>query len=113
MSFDDMLVRDVTILHAATVVDGYGEPALSWANPTSTATQGWLGQREETEPQSAGRTAVTVVRDVLQLPAGTVITARDRVVIDGVTYEVDGQPRNVWTPRGSHHVRVNLTAVAG
>jgi hypothetical protein len=43
----------------------------------------------------------------------TVITARDRVVIDGVTYEVDGQPRNVWTPRGSHHVRVNLTAVAG
>lgn len=113
MSFDGLLVRDVTILHAGSVTDGYGETSANWPSATSTATKGWLAQLEETEPQGAGRNLVTVVRDVLRLPADTVISAQDRVEIDGTTYEVDGQPRNVWTPRGRHHVRVNLRAVAG
>lgn len=113
MSIDTFFVRDVTILTAGTVTDAYGDTATSWATPTSVAVKGWLAQLEETEPSGPGRALVTVVRDVLRLPIGTPITAGNRVVIDGITYDVDGPPRRVWTPRGAHHLRVNLRAVEG
>lgn len=116
---DDFFVHDVTILRAATVTDGYGDSAHTWTGSTSKVTKGWLAQIQETEAGAfgasagAGRALLAVTRDVLRLPIDTDITAYDRVVVDGITYEVDGKPRRVWTPRGAHHLKVNLRAVEG
>ena len=49
------------------------------------------------------------------LPSGTAVTATDRAIVDGVTYEVDGQP-SVWSnPWASvaDSVQVQLKVVTG
>lgn len=110
-----MLVRDVTILRPATITDRYGDsiPDPNSSHATTTEVLGWLSQTDATEPTGPGRALVTLTTEILFLPSGTDIEAHDRVEIDGQLYDVDGEPRAAWSPRGEHHIEANLRRVDG
>lgn len=57
-----------------------------------------------------GRDQVRTTR-ILYAPAGTDLTPTDRIVRNGVTYEVDGDP--AVYPGTLAHLEVNLKAVTG
>lgn len=111
MSLDTLLVRPVTILTAGTRTDAYGDTQPDWNNPTSVFTLGWLAQVGSVQDLN-GRDA-TSTNLSLTLQSGTVITAQDKVKIDGRTYEVAAEPVSAWTPRGEHHVECYLRVVTG
>ncbi len=95
-----ILGRDtVTVLRAGSRVDGYGKtrPGTDWAASTSTVVTGCSVQPASAASGVGTTEHVTSLGDLrvtglrLFAPAGSDITARDRVVIDGLAYDVDGE----------------------
>lgn len=95
----------VTRQRAVQVSDPYsGETTASWTNPAEVTISGCAF-----DPGSSGET-LDLARNVLTTqpkvyaPAGSDITAADRLVVRGVTYEVDGDvaewrsPFTGWEP---------------
>lgn len=111
MSFTSLLVRPVTIITAGTRTDAYNDSQLDWGAATSASTVGWLAQQSSFENLDGRNTTSSTL--VLALPAGTAITARNRVEIEGTTYELTAEPVRAWTPRGEHHIEAQLQLVAG
>lgn len=66
-----------------------------------------------TEPDAAGEMAAG--RWLLYLPAGLTITTADTVQVDGLVYEVTGDPEHVFNPRlrTDSHIEVTLERTAG
>lgn len=113
MTIERVFVRDVTILHPTLIPSGYGDSTdEDWGTATTVETKGWLAHRSESEIVSATRDAA-VSTHVLRLPAGTVIGERDRVEVDGQTYQVVGPPARWWRTQGEHHVSASLNVVDG
>src|SRR5436190_329455 len=88
--FERMLQKTCTIRHRSedeSDVNEYGDPEI-----TSTETEApcELQQVARDEPAGAGEIAVT--EWVLFLPDGTELDTTDQVVIDGLVYEVTGEP---------------------
>jgi hypothetical protein len=110
---DRFFVREVQIVPPVTAgtADRYGSASVSFAGAGRTV-YGWVSQTGAEEPQSDGRDPLDTSL-VLFLPEGTVITGRDRVILDDVTYTVEGSPHRAWRPSGEHHVEVRLREVAG
>lgn len=111
MSLQSLMVRDVAIIHAGARTDAYGDTQPNWSTATETTTNGWLSQQSSIEDRQ-NRNA-TSSQLILFLPTGTVITARDRVRIDGTVYELVSEPLSAWTPRGEHHLEVFVQLVTG
>ena len=78
------------------VEDPYsGEPAGSWDAATSVVVDGCgVEPRPSSEPVQDARNAV-VSGYTLYLPAGTVVSAQNRVKVRGWTHDVLGEPA-VW-----------------
>lgn len=116
MSIERMFVRAVTILDGTSVPTGYGNATrLDWSNPTQTQTVGWLGPYSGESENDADRDQ-QIADATLYLPKGTAITALSRVQIDGdttTTYQVIGPPSPPFTPRGAHHLELDLKVVKG
>lgn len=122
MSLATLMVDDVTILHASTTTDRYGNSTLEWSSATSTTSKAWVAQRSATDLSDAG-TGGSLGRTgelsdwIIYLPAGTPITSDDRVEWAGVTptavFEVVGLPNPAKTPRGPHHLEVGARLIAG
>lgn len=109
-----------TVGHRAYVegaVDDLGMPAVAWEDPVPKQVYGW-GAPTSSEPHLID-TAVGHDRDVVELellvPPGFSCDPRDRMVLDGVEYDVVGQPEMSdhnpfgWNPGGV----VKLRAVNG
>lgn len=111
MSLASLMVRPVTVLTASTRTDGFGQSTLDWSTTTSTGTTGWLAQTSSIENRDGREATVTDLK--LVLPPGTVISALNRVSIDGRTYRVSSEPVSAWTPRGEHHIEVSLEVADG
>ncbi len=111
MSFTHLLTQPVTILRAATSTDGVGDTIEDWSTPTETTVNGWLTQISESEV--INRRDAQISDAHLFLDADVDILATDRVIANGVLYEVNGPPAHAHTPRGPHHLEVALNAVSG
>lgn len=111
MSLTSLMVHDVAILTAGTTTDRYGNLVLNWGTATSVSAKGWITQRPGSE-DLLNRDA-QIAEWVLFLEAGTPITGHDRVMWEGIMFEVAGPPQRAWTPRGEHHVEATLRAITG
>ena len=112
MSFECMLINSCTVRrNTIGAADAYGTPTASWANYLEDQACRIYGV---TPSRGAGREvyvgAKLVVADKLMMIADIDITEQDRVVSDGITYEVlmitlrqDGA--------GSHHKQCHLKTV--
>lgn len=111
MSIARLLTQPVVILRARVSANRYGDDIVDWANTDETSTLGWLTQLSGREVLGTRDAQVSDWK--LYLAADVDIDAGDRVLADGVTYEVDGPPHHAHTPRGPHHIEVALHAVTG
>lgn len=111
-----LFVRQVTILDGQKTPTGYGNATqLAWDNPTETQAVGWLGPYSGESENDADRDQ-QLADATLYLPRGTAISALSRVRVDGdtsTTYQVIGPPSAPFTPRGAHHIEVDLKVVKG
>lgn len=111
MSLASLMIRTVDIITPGVRTDGYGDPQPNWMTATESTTSGWLAQQSSTENVDGRNTTSSTL--VLVLPAGTAVTARDRVRIDATVYELVSEPLSAWTPRGEHHIEVFVELVPG
>jgi hypothetical protein len=109
------LPDEVLIIHPAKVLDEYGNPSLTFNDDTAIdPTRGWLQREQGTggESVSVGRnSSASIFR--LFLPAGTEISSRDQVQVEGITYTVDGEPVVARGLRGNSHVKARLRRLEG
>lgn len=112
MTIEKFYVRTVTITNPA-IVAGYGSSTeLDYAHGTTSTTRGWLAPGTSTEVVTASRDAA-ISTHTLRVPLDSPITSRSRITVDGTPYDVIGPPAEAWTPRGGHHLRVELRAIDG
>lgn len=85
----------VTVLAPVTSTDVYNNETDDWSVPVETTVEGvGVEPRPSSESHQDGRNA-TVSGFTLYCPAGTVVTAKNRVRVRGDVYAVDGDPA-VW-----------------
>jgi hypothetical protein len=106
--------QEVTRLRAELVSDGrHGGPSRAWAHASSTAITGVSVQPFATAESTID---AAYIADRLRLfaPPGTDIVSTDRIVYDGVTYEVDGNAQP-WHDLGgqAHHIELVIKRLAG
>jgi hypothetical protein len=85
----------VTVKRAPLAEDSFGNENRDWTSATSTAVGGCSVQPLPANEVIVGRDTV-VSRWTLFAPVATDLEATDRVVWEGDTYEVDGEPQR-WT----------------
>lgn len=108
MTLRSLLTQDVELLTRSDgAVDDYGSPVPGW---TSRGTvRGFVQPVAADEVMAGADTQRASFRAFL--PADADVSGLDRVVVDGVTYEVLGPPLPHRTPRGVHHLEVTLEVV--
>lgn len=111
MSLTRLLVHSVTIRRAGSSTDRYGATVKDWATATDAVVDGWVAQTSALEVTDTREAQVSSW--TLYVPEGTDLLGGDRVLWDGITFEVDGPPNRAWTPRGEHHVEARLKLVEG
>ena len=101
-----MIGEPVTVLSAPLAADEYGTPSAErdWDSATSTVIHGCaVAPRSSSELTDPGRLAV-IVGLTVYLPAGSVVSPQDRMLVRGDLYEVDGEagvwvsPFTGWSP---------------
>lgn len=113
MALADLLSQSVTVLHFREdgAADGYGNLTPVWDLPTvHRARLEQVGGSEVTVGASV-QVADWDLYLVSEDDAARQIKGRDRVLADGVTYEVVGPPTIHRAPRGKHHVEARLRVV--
>lgn len=106
----DLLTQAVTIVHAGSTTDRYGNTVPDWDAATRTTVMAWVQQTtgsEVTEQRNAQ------IGDWLMICDPAAVTGADRVEWAGLVFEVLGPPAPVPTPQGIHHTEVRLRTVDG
>lgn len=111
MSFEALLVHDVTILTATSSESRYGDTEKNWTDPTESTVKGWVSQRSQLEDHDQREAQVSDW--VLFLHPDATISGANRVRWEGITFEVEGPVNPAWSPRGVHHLEVPLRVVTG
>lgn len=111
MSLRRLMSQPLTVQHNTFSADDYNNDVPGTA--TTTDLLGYLEQTASTERVN-DRETVTVERQCW-IPAGTVITALDRVVYGNQTFQVVGSPAIMWNPRTrkESHIVCRLVTVTG
>ena len=90
----------IQVLSASTTTDRYSNTVENWATPSEVEVDGvGVEPRPSSEDHRDARNAVTS-GFTLYVPAGTAVTAKNRIRVRGDVYEVDGEPaewRNPFT----------------
>lgn len=106
-----LLAYDVVIVTPGEAVDRYGNVIKSWSSATRETVKGWVSLNSHDEDDT--RREAQVSEWMAWFNPDTDITGADRIVWDGITFEVDGPPVKRRTPRGVHHIEVPLRVVEG
>lgn len=92
--------------------DRYGNDAPRYDDPTSqTEARAWIAPTTDTEATDDKQRRVSEV--LLYFRSDVEIEADFRVELDGLEYEVVGEPQRFHTPRGLHHIEVSGRLVQG
>lgn len=102
----------VTIVHAELVSDSYNNRIRDWPNATRTTVRAVVQGADSAEATDGKDQTDTVYS--IYLPAGTAITAQDRLEWDGLVLEVDGEPTLRKGPtRALDHTEITGRLVSG
>ncbi|MFT4125083.1 MAG: hypothetical protein QM662_02480 [Gordonia sp. (in: high G+C Gram-positive bacteria)] len=96
-------------------VDDWGNPVDTWADPVSKKFITWADYATE-DPKLAGHDRDVVDAGIIVYPDFGSVSPRDRMVIDGIEYEVIGSPeRNdkAWWDCDVLNRVINLKSVSG
>lgn len=88
----------VTRLRATVTTDSTNSTQYDWTSPAHLDIPGCaFDPGSSSEPLETGRTAV-ITQPTVYAPAGSDVLPADRMVVRGVTYEVDGRPASWVSP---------------
>ena len=105
--------NDVLTILRPTLVESRGTTVPDWTRATSTDVAGCSVQTPSTGEDRDGRTA-TDLMGTAYLPPGTEIHAGDRIVYEGVTYSVEGEPMRWKSPTGRvSHIQASISVWRG
>ena len=99
MNVGRLLRHPVTVERVAATgaADAFGDPTLE---TTQARYRGWLWQEQRGDLDTAGRDlSFEQWKVALDPSAAGQIAAGDRVIFDGITYEVEGPPWSATNPR--------------
>ena len=102
-----MLPETITILTAATTTDAYGNTVADWTSPASRTAAAYVRPVATADEHTDDRRDVSDRRWQVHTN-DQAVTAFDRIVHDGVTYEVDGEPL-IWKPGSVPGGRLGFT----
>lgn len=104
----------VTRLRATTSIDGRGSQVRDWLNASTEIIENVLvAPAAAGESHDNGREAVNRGWELFGLTSIDLL-ATDRVLIDGATFEVDGEPERWNSPWGGvHGLKAKLKRVEG
>lgn len=92
--------QTVTRERGVPIDDGHGNETVDWSNPDQLVIARCTVQPGASQEVLAGRDA-TVIRYTVSAPPGVDVLATDRIVFNGATYDIDGEP-GVWSsPTGA------------
>lgn len=106
-----LLTQTVTWQRPNNTTDTRGDTILSWTNAATGTVRAWIERQGSTEADDESRNVR--VTTALLITNETGIQARDRIVWASQTWTVEGKPRIVPTPVGSHHLEVVIQLVEG
>lgn len=100
------LDKEMSILRrSGSTKDGHGQPSSTFT--VSSTVMGKLSRKvSQSKEPGAGVQGVVTVAKAIMLPGADILSS-DRLMIDGQTYAVIGQP---YEPNG-HHIEVNLEVI--
>lgn len=105
-----LLPHTLTWQRPSAAQDAYGNDTVSWDSPTEKRVRGRLVQENVApDEETYGRQDVSAGWRLLTNELG--IGPADRLVRDGLVYEVVGQPYRVAGIAADHHCEVRLRAV--
>lgn len=110
MSLARMLGQTAEIFRPTKTADGFGDPRDQWPTTPSQSVKCRLQQVSGTEDTDGRDLAVGQWR--VYLPDTAVISEKDRVRVDGKTFEVV-TVYPVHQPSGLHHFRCDLQTFSG
>lgn len=108
-----LLIHTVAWIVPASTTDGHGNVVRNYTVPpaASTSIAGRMQQDQGDEPLSEGREPLERRWTLFTNQSG--IGGYDRIVFDGMTFEVDGPPAPAYGGTAFHHAEVKLRQVAG
>lgn len=109
MSLRRLLTQEATVVSRPFAgVDEYGNPTMG-----PEVRVAYPARLEQTGSEEITTDRDTVISDWrIFFPPEAVISALDRVEVEGEAFEVVGRPARQRTPRGLHHVEARLRVVA-
>lgn len=109
-----MIGESITRQRAGSTTSRYSDTVADWSDPDETTITGCSFSPSGTSEDHDGRDAV-IQGPTLYTPPGADIEAADRVVVRGVTYEVEGEPADWRDPYSTRPVglAVPLRVVTG
>lgn len=103
----------ITILRPATTTSR-GSTISDWTRATSTNVGGCSVQPASTSLSQDGRVLGIADGWTAYIPPGTDVKAGDRIVYNGETYTINGEPRAWTSPTGRvTHIQLNLQRWSG
>lgn len=112
MSLNNLMRQPVVIHKFAAAVDEYGNTVPN-ATSASVAAVGYLEQKDSVETLEGRDTVVSAFQ--AWFPVGTPLNAFDRLSFGAQSFEVDGEPWQVYNPRTGvqSHIIAKLKVVVG
>ena len=104
-----LLIHTVTWIVPSTSTDTYGNTVRTYGSGTSIT--GRMQQDTAAEPLADGRDPLERRWTLFTNQAG--ISGYDRIVFDGITFEVEGPPAPTYGAADFHHAEVGLRVVNG
>lgn len=111
----DVFFNDtITRVRAPLIADKYGAPRRDWANAVRTVVDEVSVQPDTSAETTGDRSAVVTGWRVFTTRGADIdLLSTDRVEIDGLTLEVDGEVARYRIAGRVHHVEVRLRRVTG
>lgn len=91
--------KTITVIKPATI-ERNGKPMLDWSNATTVQVTKCHVQPSTTDRDLDGRQVSVSDEKTLYAPISADIDARDRILYEGVTYTINGEPQKWESPTG-------------
>lgn len=107
------LPHTVTVVTPGETENRYGDTVEDWeAGSTEEEMPGWVQHRSSTTQVGENRAAVVTTWMLIVGPEAPIV-AGGRVVWEGRTFRIVGEPHQLTSPAGVHHIEAQLETVDG
>ena len=105
--------QTITVVRAKTTTTSRGSEVPDWTNTEKTTVTGCSIQPASASLSQDGRILGIADGWTAYVPEGTDVKAGDRIVVDGESYAINGEPRKWTGPSRTSHIHLNLVRWEG